>query len=100
MRMGRIHYFVDRMMYMNFNGFQNNGPLTEVEVLACSSSTEPAELYNDVFTGGAEPSITPPVPCVPPPPKPITSAILGKCGTLLDYDPIYGRTDPELYGVR
>lgn len=42
----------------------------------------------------------PPAICVEPPLSPSdTTTILGPCGTLVPYDPINGKNDPEKWGV-
>jgi hypothetical protein len=87
------------MRYINSDGYKNDGALTEVEVLTCSKSTDIAEPAPSDVTEEPDVTSTPAVSCSPPPQKPDTSGILGKCGTLIDYDPINGRTDPEVYGV-
>jgi hypothetical protein len=58
--------------------------------LTCHSSELPPEPIPE----------PPPVPCVDPSPDPLdTVNVKGPCGTLIPYDPINGKNDPELYGV-
>lgn len=92
-RVGRIHYAADIIRFMNDTfGYKQLGATTKVEVLTCTKDAPPPPV---------RPEYPPPEEnCQAPPTSPKNSTtILGPCGTFISYDPINGRTDPELYGV-
>jgi hypothetical protein len=86
---GRVHYGANLMRVYDSYGYQQFGANTDVDVLVCKSSIEIPP----------EPVITPPV-CGAPDILPTDPAAdHGACGTLLPYDPINGKNDPEKWGV-
>lgn len=87
---GRIHYALKVIRFVTNEGYKQLGPNTEVEVLTCITSELPREPVPE----------PPPVPCVDPSPDPLdTTIVLGPCGTLIPYDPINKKRDPEYFGV-